>query len=755
MLEDNLKPLPFDRLPATRPQAASAAMTALRELLLDARGRVRELPALPDLIAALTALAKGARRKLILPLSGEPAEFALVRSGKHVLIDCYGTESVPEIVVRGREVELRTLLDLCVQATRDAADEQPESTRAQALRKLARKLAETRLRDDARPRLAPVSCSGGSQGSPGAKVPLAFGFSAEIPQGLDPQPESHAFADVHALLFEGVLWAFAGEKRVMLFQGPVMLAAQCMVGAVRVLCDAGQADRTVNRRLRSAGFWIAVRGDRLGPVELTFGGGRGEALTWPALDFAQSTLPILRLANDLLRKLIAVDRRQIHNLRVSALRAEIRALRRVIRARERRQSFENVDPERLRLSEQELQPRLQRAANALPTPAALRYGQRWGREVDGLDASTLYLCGEQIVIATPKLTLALARSSGDVLWSLPSASSTTLMAGRVLLQLAPDGQLSLHEVSDGSSIAETQLAPRTGSAGPCLYAAGASLPPMAILSETRKHLVAIDLRTGQPRFRLRVHGESGAWLARSGRVMLVTSAEGTLDAIDLASGEVVWRFGEGARFCAKSLVWRDVVVAVTSSPNNGPAMVHGIGLYSGKPLWRRELPMAVHGDPVDAGELVVVPCGRSQRARLSALDPRDGSVRWSAADPGLDNGARAIGLDGTLAINAPSGRAVALGLATGEPIWTRALANPLTDDVPRQLEPVLRQGALFVPSAQVHVLRPQDGTPLCQIGCDLVPDWLRVDERGWVYVAEESGHIAAYAAAPHLALVKK
>ena len=67
---------------------------------------------------------------------------------------------------------------------------------------------------------------------------------------------------------------------------------------------------------------------------------------------------------------------------------------------------------------------------------------------------------------------------------------------------------------------------------------------------------------------------------------------------------------------------------------------------------------------------------------------------------------------------------------------------------------MLRQGALFVPSAQVHVLRPQDGTPLCQIGCDLVPDWLRVDERGWVYVAEESGHIAAYAAAPHLALVK-
>ena len=82
------------------------------------------------------------------------------------------------------------------------------------------------------------------------------------------------------------------------------------------------------------------------------------------------------------------------------------------------------------------------------------------------------------------------------------------------------------------------------------------------------------------------------------------------------------------------------------------------------------------------------------------------------------------------------------------------LSNPLTDDVPRQLEPVLRQGALFVPSAQVHALRPNDGTPLCQVSCDLVPDCLRVDERGSFYVAEESGHISAYAAAPQLSLVR-
>jgi outer membrane protein assembly factor BamB len=277
---------------------------------------------------------------------------------------------------------------------------------------------------------------------------------------------------------------------------------------------------------------------------------------------------------------------------------------------------------------------------------------------------------------------------------------------------------------------------------------------MAIVCETRQHLVAIDLRTGLPRWRFRAHGDSGLALARSGRVLLCTSGDGTLDALDLASGEVVWRFSDSVRFCLKPVACRDVAIAVAGSPSGGAGAVYGLELYTGRLLWQRELPAAPSADPVDAGQLVIVPHGRSQRARLLALDPRTGAQRFCEADPGLDNGAQVLSLDGLLLVNAPSGRAVALDLGSGEQRWTRALSNPLTDDVPRQLEPALRQGALFVPSAQVHVLRPQDGTPLCQVGCDLVPDWLRVDERGFLYVAEESGHICAYAAAPHLSLVK-
>jgi hypothetical protein len=79
----------------------------------------------------------------------------------------------------------------------------------------------------------------------------------------------------------------------------------------------------------------------------------------------------------------------------------------------------------------------------------------------------------------------------------------------------------------------------------------------------------------------------------------------------------------------------------------------------------------------------------------------------------------------------------------------------LTDDVARHLDVVLRHGALFTPASRVHVLRPQDGESLMpEMACDLVPDLLRVDERGWFYVGEESGHLRAYGPAPRLSLVK-
>jgi outer membrane protein assembly factor BamB len=706
------------------------------------------------LIAGAIALAEGTRRKVILPLGRTPLEFALVRHGLSVAIDCYGTESTPEILLRERMLHLQDLLDACVSASRTLARKASDSTSSRALLSLATRVAQTRVRPDAERDPGVQLCTGGSLESPGAHVPLAFGFRARIPRAFG-EREPSSFADVHALLFDGELWAFSGERRVALVRGPVMLAAQRMVSAVRALVDAWHAERPVHVRLCAGGFTVAVRREAQGKVSLGMSTEKHGMLTWPALDVAGASLPVLRLASDLIRKLVAVDRNQTHNLRVAALRAEIRALRRLIRGRDRQEGFENQNPERLRLSSPEPLEPVAADERPLQTRGRLRYTERWSAEIDALDAASVFVARDRLLVATPKLTLALDRDNGDVCWSLPSERATTHLFGSTLVRLLPEGGAELCDLEAGHVYARADRALRLHGSPFALFAGGGELPPVVIVSEAGKRLLALDLRTGEPRWRFRTRAQGSFGLKRAGRVLLVASGDGSIDALDVASGEVVWRVSERVRFSLAPAVFGDLAVAASGEPGGGAGTLFGIDLYSGKVAWRSEMPQAPSGEPIATHDHVLVPTGGSRDARLVAFDAHDGSVRWTCHDPGLDNGGKALEVDGALIVNTPAGKVTAIDLASGETRFSRVLANPLTDDVPRQLEPILRHGALFVPSAQIHVLRPSDGTPLTNdIGCDLVPDFLRVDERSYLYVAEESGHLRAYAPAPHLSLVR-
>lgn len=758
MFEETLEPLRFAAPvlpPVESPQTSSdaGALRELRSLLVGATAESGELPALPDLAAAAIALAEGTRRKVILPLGRTPLEFALVRRGAQVVIDCYGTESTPEILLRERPVHLRHLLDACASASRAVAHGHAKASQS-ALLALAKRLEQVQVQPDAETGTVTQLCTGGSLASPGADVPLAFGFSARIARSATEREQS-SFADVHALLFDGELWAFSGERRVSLVRGPIMLAAQRMVSAVRALIDAWHAERAVHVRLCAGGFTVAVRRETHGAVSLALSTEKNGTLTWPALDVPSAALPVLRLASDLVRKLVAVDRNQTQNLRVFALRSEIRALRRMIRGRDRSAGFENQHPERLRLSSPGALAEVTSEPRPLPARGRLRYTERWSAEIDALDASSIFFARDRLLVATPKLTMALRSDDGELLWSLPSERATTLLVGTTLLRLLPDGGAELCDIDEGELYARSERSLRLHGSPFALFAGGGDVPPVAIVSEGGKRLLALDLRTGEPRWRFRARAQGDFRLKRAGRVLLVASGDGSLDALDVASGEVVWRLCERVRFCLPPAVFGETVVAASGEPGGGAGTLFGVDLYSGKLVFRSDLALAPSGEPIATERHVMVPIGGSRDARLSAFDPSSGATLWTCHDPGLDNGGKALEVDGALIVNTPAGRVTAIDLQTGETRFSRVLANPLTDDVPRQLEPILRHGALFLPSAQVHVLRPSDGTPLAtDIGCDLVPDFLRVDERSHLYVGEESGHLRAYAPAPQLSLVK-
>ncbi|MBW2224113.1 MAG: hypothetical protein JRF54_07815, partial [Deltaproteobacteria bacterium] len=308
-----------------------------------------ETPALAELTAAAAALAIGAKRKALLPLATAAIEYALVRRGDSVLVSCYGTTSAPVVYQLDRAVPLRRLLDICAHSMLEMAGQELDPTARQIAIRVAERALATKIKLDPEGLIAPINQRGGELDAPGEHVPLAFGYEAAVyPSSSSAQGRS-ARADVHALLFEGHLWAFVRGRRLSLVRGPIMLAAHRMVVAVRTIVDSWDSSRPTHVRLRAGGFQIAMRksAHQLVSVELS-SEGRGD-LTATSLTIAEAALPILKLAGDLLRSLVASDRGQSRNLRVRGLRQEIRALRREIRARRSADSFVNLDPDRLRI----------------------------------------------------------------------------------------------------------------------------------------------------------------------------------------------------------------------------------------------------------------------------------------------------------------------------------------------------------------------------------------------------------------------
>jgi outer membrane protein assembly factor BamB len=741
---------------SSQERTAHSDLDELATALFGAGSSQVELPALSDLVGTLVALAEGKRRKAILPLMDSTGELAFVRQGDDVLFSYYDGGPVPQIFVRDRRLALGTLISRCARVARMLADERGQAA-DHAMLAVAERAVRASLKPDRRPEPSALLKRGGTQ-KPREGVGLAFGFTARILPGDAQASELATRADVHALLFDGELWAYAHGKRLSLVRGPIFPAVARMVNAARSVVEAWENQRALNVKLRAGEFGIAVRLGKTGEVALTLSGVAGASVTLAGLDVASALLPILRLSTELVRCVVTTDRAQSKNLRLAALRDEARALRRLVRTQSAQKSFVNRDHDLLRASH--AQPSREREREPLRVsggaePGKLRLSLRWRAEVEGLDAGSTFLCGDRLVIATPRSQLALSRDSGELLWARTAQSATPLMAGTALVSIAADGQVELCDLADGEPYARARVAPRTAGAFCGIYAGGRGAPPVAVLSEGRDRLVAIDTRTGEPRWRFRSRGRGDFRLTRAGRILLAVSGDNTLDAIDVCTGDVAWRWSDRARLTLAPTVTRERVLAVAGSPGGPDGALLCLDLFSGQLVFRKELARAPMSSAVVSEQRAIVALSNGERAQLAAFDLTTGDEAWQCEDPGIAEGGAPLVVDHHLVVNSPLGHVTGITLDGGLQAWQHRLSDPLRDDVPRRLEPVLRGGALFVPSANVHVVRPADGALLSAPLADgIIPDFMRVDERGWLYVAEESGHIEAYAPAPSLRLIK-
>ena len=745
---------------------------------------------LRDLASALSELALHSRGKRIVRFYDDAWELCVERLGASATLSVYRGGAEPTVLVYDRPV---VFAEMCASVL-DAIDATLERNDADAV---ARELADIRRVLT----MLPVAVLGEELTERFASpvlidlerdAPISFAAEFAMRPGIaDATAPDVERADLHALLVRGALRAEVRGRAVELGDAYPVLFAERLLDLSRRALDAWERGQPFFQRMDAGGIMLGLRSNAddgepraaltMSPSARGPENGRGllelvprssdetprsarGAATFPELSLFDVVESALAFGRALVRALVRRDRAQGSNLRLAALRRDLRATSDALRDVRRQDVRINPAPESYRAFAQHSKRTKSSSDEKAPLSGAarLRYTQRWQALVPGIDLRATFLCGDRIVIGAAAETFCLERTTGQLLWkkNTPRAASVVTPAG--IARIGNDGQIALHDYATGDVTLRAWVAPR--GSGPCAGAVVSTpgLPRLLIVTEGERHLVAIDLTSGEARWRhcwsASGRGTAGALrLKRAGKLLYVASGDSALTAVDVQTGAVVWRMRDRLRFVASPTVDHEALFAVAGGSSSAAAL-HAIDPFSGTVNWTARLlstPNSVEGAPLVTTTSVCVAVRARRGLRLAAFDRTTGAPLFETEAPVAPVGTSWLAVDDLLVGNTPTGELVGVDAKTGAVRYRHQLGRSVESDVPRRLEPVLRSGALFVPHVDVHVFRPSDGTHLGQIGpCDAIPDLLRVDERCDVYVAEESGHMASFGVGPRLSLVK-
>ncbi|MBK8256894.1 MAG: PQQ-binding-like beta-propeller repeat protein [Polyangiaceae bacterium] len=730
---------------------------------------VRTRTVLPDVAYALSSLASGVKSRAVVRLCVEPDpwELGMERAGGDVLVTVFRSGDLPDVLVherrmKGAEFAARVLaLGTNPNAAPRVANDDARRTTAEGLMAQAMNALSTSLPfapvDDA-VEAAAVSVE------PTGDLPIVM--SAEVllraPEMMAESAAAVQRADLFALLFRGKLRVTVGEHARDVPDVFVFPLAEQLVAMTQEMLEAWVARRSFHRRFTACGAVLGLRLDaEHGAAYLTLGSAKRAApaqfpaWTFPALDVGALVQSIAAFGRALSRSLVRRSRAHASNLLLIRFRARVRELLDGLKEISRNDSKINPAPEVYRAFAVAHAESANRDAPL--TQARLRYATRWTAAIASIDLRATFLCGEVLVVGATREVVGLDRRTGQVLWQRPVPRAVSVMTPRGLARIEPDGAVRLFDITSGEAVWSTRVEPRPGASTSGAVISAPRLPPTLILSEGAKHLVALDLPTGQIAWRYAARRGSFFRLKRAGKLVIVSNGEPALTALDVTTGDVVWRFCDRLRFASQVATDHDALFAYAGDGalvGRGGARLYQLDPWSGASRFAVDLPKQLNpvGAPLITPETVVVVGHGRRGTELSAFDRATGELRWT--QNACPTAASCLAVDQTVVVNSEGGELIAFDAATGATRYRHVFGTGPDGDRPRRLEPVLRSGALFVPQNEVYVVRPQDGTLLGQVKTDLIPDLLRVDEKCDLYVAEESGHVGAFASGPRLALVR-
>jgi outer membrane protein assembly factor BamB len=168
-------------------------------------------------------------------------------------------------------------------------------------------------------------------------------------------------------------------------------------------------------------------------------------------------------------------------------------------------------------------------------------------------------------------------------------------------------------------------------------------------------------------------------------VAYIANALGTVSALDMRTGKIIWRhYTPGGKMAASPAIWRDQLV------------VHGMDGHvwvlrrsDGRLLWHYTV-----GSPVESSPVVIdgVDVFGAWNGTITALDLRTHEVRWRRYD-GCKITSSAALAGSTLYIGDYCGRLLALRLGNGTLRWSRSVNGRVYGT------PAIAAGRVFVPSS--------------------------------------------------------
>lgn len=700
-----------------------------------------------ELAYGLVSVLGRGRASVPLHTDNELWELGLELDGSSVLMSVFSPDPVPTVAAFERRIPIETLASAIDAALEQALDqpEYPRATRAGLL--TARR--SLRLAVNSQPTARPATRKSVSVSTSTQNFRVTANVALRIADGTS-GPGLLERADLHSLLLLGHLDFEAGERHWQMKNSQVFLDAERLL---QLSEDALKSWRSATATFRRCQLSTAKARMRRGP---------GESLVELGFQFDKNQLQVqiecepfvhgaASFALELAKQIERADKSQLQNLRLRALKEQALQLLEQINNDEFDRSVSNPQPD----SYSRFAPRTRRAAGTWEDGPTMRFSPRWVATVPGIDLGGTFLCGDRLVVGGRSETACLDRRSGEVIWKRDLSSAASVVTPSGLVRVEPDGRLSCLDLQSGEARFNLQVLPRRAGrvAGSVMH--GPGMPKLLALCEGDRQVSGIDLVSGAVRWRYTARRPAPFSLRRAGRLLLAVGGDPLMVALDGVNGELVWSLRARLPFLSDLALDHDSAFALSGTAGSSHRL-HRFNPWSGQEGWSVELEeRPLPGQrPLLTAKVIVIPISDDAGAGAAGYCRETGRLLWQLAPGLVPLTSSWLAVDDCIIANSYGGVLVGLNSSDGRTRFTHVFSSSKLGDQPRRFEPVLRSGALFVPQHQVHVVRPRDGELLGTLPSDLIPDLVRVDERCDVYVAEDSGHLAAFGAAPKLALIK-